>query len=58
MTPTVEDYVALVEYMLSCARRRDWHGVSDAANDLRVAEALNPKLTDLDLAQNTSLYLS
>ena len=28
----------LVKYLLSCVERRDWHGVSDAANDLRVLE--------------------
>lgn len=33
------DLDALEQYLLSCFRRRDWHGVSDAANDLRVLEA-------------------
>lgn len=26
---------ALVNYLMSCVYREDWHGVSDAANDLR-----------------------
>ena len=30
---------AYVEYLLMCVRLEDWHGVSDAANDLRVLEA-------------------
>lgn len=29
----------LIEYLLSCAREQDWHGVSDAANDLREVDA-------------------
>ena len=29
----------LTEYMLVMIALRDWHGVSDAANDLRVIEA-------------------
>lgn len=33
------DHAALVEYLQSCVRRFDWHGASDAANDLRVLEA-------------------
>lgn len=41
-TPT-SDYeknrAAYVEYLLMCVRLSDWHGVSDAANDLRVLEA-------------------
>jgi len=34
-----DDHAALVTYLLSAVRRRDWHAVSDAANDLRVLEA-------------------
>ena len=30
---------AYIEYLLMCVRLGDWHGVSDAANDLRVLEA-------------------
>ncbi len=33
------DHAALLTYLLSAVRRRDWHAVSDAANDLRVLEA-------------------
>jgi hypothetical protein len=38
-----EDYETqreiLIEYMRVMIARSDWHGVSDAANDLRVLEA-------------------
>jgi hypothetical protein len=38
-----EDYdtqrLILIEYMYVMIARRDWHGVSDVANDLRVLEA-------------------
>jgi hypothetical protein len=27
------------KYLLLCVRLKDWHGVSDAANDLRVLDA-------------------
>ena len=30
---------AYIEYLLMNVRLGDWHGVSDAANDLRVLEA-------------------
>lgn len=33
---------ALVEYLKVKVEMRDWHGVSDAANDLRVLEAQAP----------------
>lgn len=29
----------IVEYMRSCMEREDWHGVADAANDLRELDA-------------------
>lgn len=29
----------MINYLLLCVSRKDWHGVSDAANDLRVLEA-------------------
>ena len=32
-----------IEYLLLCVRLEDWHGVSDAANDLRVLEAKQQK---------------
>jgi hypothetical protein len=35
----------LLEYLLVMVARRDWHGVSDAANDLRVLEAEQKNLT-------------
>jgi hypothetical protein len=34
-----QDHAALLAYLLSAVRRKDWHAVSDAANDLRVLEA-------------------
>lgn len=37
--PVVDHHAALVAYLLSAVRRKDWHAVSDAANDLRVLEA-------------------
>ena len=33
------NHAAYVEYLLMCVRLGEWHGVSDAANDLRVLEA-------------------
>jgi hypothetical protein len=39
----------LIDYLQLMVARADWHGVSDAANDLRVLEAENkPKLASLD----------
>lgn len=32
------EIAVVMGYLESCYRRRDWHGVSDAANDLRVLE--------------------
>lgn len=34
-----EHHEALVQYLLAKVEVQDWHGVSDAANDLRVLEA-------------------
>lgn len=38
-----QDYEAqrkiLIDYLLVMVARGDWHGVSDAANDIRVLEA-------------------
>lgn len=34
-----EHHNALKAVLLSCYHRADWHGASDAANDLRVLEA-------------------
>ena len=33
------EHKIMVEYLLLCVRLKDWHGVSDAANDIRVMEA-------------------
>lgn len=33
----------LITYLLLKIEQRDWHGVSDAANDLRVLEAEQKK---------------
>jgi len=41
----------LIDYLQLMVARADWHGVSDAANDLRVLEAENkPKVTTFDPA--------
>ncbi len=37
----------LIAYMLDCVKTEDWHGVSDAANDLREI-AVEERLTDSD----------
>lgn len=34
-----EHHKVLVQYLLAKVEVQDWHGVSDAANDLRVLEA-------------------
>lgn len=34
-----EQRQAYIDYLHVCIARADWHGVSDAANDLRVLEA-------------------
>jgi hypothetical protein len=34
---------ALITYLLIKVTESDWHGVSDAANDLRVLEAQHPE---------------
>lgn len=31
----------LITYLLDCVVREDWHGVSDAANDIRCVEEWN-----------------
>lgn len=36
----------LREYLMVCVERGDWHGVSDAANDLRELEAAYPVLKE------------
>ena len=37
-----EHHRTLVEYLKAKVEMGDWHGVSDAANDLRVLEAQRP----------------
>lgn len=37
-------HTALVTYLQVKVEAQDWHGVSDAANDLRVLEASQPAL--------------
>lgn len=38
--PPYESQIETIErYLATCLQRRDWHGVSDAANDIRVMEA-------------------
>jgi hypothetical protein len=47
--------IALIEYMKVKMDDGDWHGVSDAANDLRVLEA-QPKFTltaEYEVTSNT-----
>lgn len=48
-----EQYLALLADLLGKLFRRDWHGVSDAANDLRVLEAHIDALRLLKPAQLT-----
>lgn len=43
MTPA-EKRRALIDYLRMKADEADWHGVSDAANDLRELEARHPYL--------------
>lgn len=37
-------YKALVDYLVIKVQLRDWHGVSDAANDIRELVAKYPEL--------------
>jgi len=30
---------AMIDYLMLCVQEEDWHGVSDAANDIRVIVA-------------------
>jgi hypothetical protein len=39
---------ALILYIMSRLALEDWHGVSDACNDLRELEAANPELKKND----------
>ena len=42
---------AYIEYLLLNVRLEDWHGVSDAANDLRVLEAGQKKIPEGSLGK-------
>lgn len=42
-----ERHLALVAYLKMKVEEADWHGVSDAANDLRVLEARDPSAEPL-----------
>lgn len=39
MSDYLEQRRILIEYLLMKAKQEDWHGVSDAANDLREMDA-------------------
>lgn len=41
-----EHHRTLVAYLKAKTEHGDWHGVSDAANDLRVLEAQRPSQTE------------
>lgn len=43
MSP-IEQHSVYVAYLLMKIEQADWHGVSDAANDLRELEASHPEL--------------
>jgi len=47
-TDAVRIRKTLIEYLYAKAQMRDWHGVSDAANDLRELEARYPFLKEKD----------
>jgi hypothetical protein len=36
----------MIQNLYACIERRDWHGASDAANDLRELEAAYPILKE------------
>lgn len=44
-------YKTLVAYLEVKVYECDWHGVSDAANDIRELVALNPEVESDDLAK-------
>jgi len=41
--PTKTDREILIDYLMMKARQEDWHGMSDAANDLREMDAKENK---------------
>ena len=38
-SPAETDIEVMIAYLMLKVRQRDWHGVADAANDIRVMEA-------------------
>ena len=48
MSP-IDQRKAYVEYLLMKVEQADWHGVSDAANDLRELEAKFPALKNEEI---------
>jgi len=46
LTATPEKWRLLVRYLRCKVEEHDWHGVMDAAADLRELEAANPALED------------
>ena len=51
MSP-IQQRKVYVDYLLMKVQQADWHGVSDAANDLRELEARFPALKDEEIATN------
>ena len=47
MTPA-EQRKIYVDYLIMKVQQSDWHGVSDAANDIREVDALHPELKNQD----------
>lgn len=39
----MSDIEVMIAYLMLKVRQRDWHGVADAANDIRVMEAEEKK---------------
>ena len=55
MQNKMSDIDVMIEYMQLRIRQRDWHGVSDAANDIREMEAESraTKIKETDHAMDT-----
>ncbi len=56
MTPA-EQRKIYVDYLIMKVQQSDWHGVSDAANDIRELEALHPELKNQDTRPEEYSYL-
>ena len=52
MSP-IQQRKVYVDYLLMKVQQADWHGVSDAANDLRELESRFPALKDEEITVNT-----